>query len=206
MKRVLCMILALLMILSITACGTTTDDPSEGTGADNTQVVTEADTDFFPDIEKKDYQGETFRMIGWSSPEAWYYSESYNSDAEDGASVLGNALYERNTMIEDYLGVKMEYEFCYIRNFHFGEEHGVYRPKGLIYIHDIVECAFSGDQNGLCSIQRTLNIAHNTTRSEYWVCTVAQFFMVFAVFHRDKVRKVPLTENRKGREREGSMI
>ena len=112
MKRVLCMILALLMILSITACGTTTDDPSEVTGADNTQVVTEADTDFFPDIEKKDYQGETFRMIGWSSPEAWYYSESYNSDAEDGASVLGNALYERNTMIEDYLGVKMEYEFC----------------------------------------------------------------------------------------------
>ena len=111
MKRIFCIILALLMILSVTACGKTTD-PSSETNAEGTQADTESVTDFFPDIEKVDYRGETFRMIGWTSPETWYYSESYSSDAQDGGTILGNTLYERNTLIEEYLGVEMEYEHC----------------------------------------------------------------------------------------------
>ena len=58
-KRILAILLAALMLLPLAACGTTTETPSittdGGTGTD-----TEAATEFFPNVEKQDYEGETF--------------------------------------------------------------------------------------------------------------------------------------------------
>ena len=86
MKRILCMILFLLMLLSLGSCANTKEEPSNTEGGTG-QAATEAETDFFPDIEKKDYKDETFRMIGWQSANSWYYSESYSGDASDGQSI-----------------------------------------------------------------------------------------------------------------------
>ena len=88
MKRILCMILFLLMLLSLGSCANTKEEPSNTEGGTG-QAATDAETekDFFPDVEKTDYKGETFRMIGWQSANSWYYSESYSGDASDGQSI-----------------------------------------------------------------------------------------------------------------------
>ena len=153
MKRILCLLLALLMILPLAACGANSETSSE-TKAEGIQSATEAGTDFFPDIEKIDYNGETFRMIGWSSPESWYYSESYSNTAEDGASILGNALYERNTMIEEYLGVEIEYEYC--------EGHVIYETVQTTVMSndDVYQACFLHPYYGVCGFV-TQNFAYD---------------------------------------------
>ena len=74
-KRLLALALAIVMLLPLAACGTNTDDPA-ATGDQTTEASTEASTDFFPDVAKKDYQGEIFRMIGFNEPGTWYYAGS----------------------------------------------------------------------------------------------------------------------------------
>ena len=107
-KRLLALALALVMLLPLAACGAATDDPAE-TGNQSTNANTEADTDFFPDVEKTDYQGETLRMIGFSEPGAWYYAESLSNE-QGSLHILNNTIYEMNTLVEDYLGIEIEYE------------------------------------------------------------------------------------------------
>ena len=108
MKRALCAFLALLMILSATACGTATEDPA-ATQGEQTTAAAEVDTDFFPAVEKQDYQGETFRMIGFDSAGSWYYAEEYSNE-EGSLHVLNNTIYEMNTLVEEYLKVEIAYE------------------------------------------------------------------------------------------------
>ena len=144
MKRVLCLILSLLMLTSLVACANTKEEPSNTEGGTG-QAATEAETDFFPDIEKKDYKDETFRMIGWQSANSWYYSESYSGDASDGQSILSNTLYERNAMIEEYLGVTMEYEFC--------EGHYIFNTVQTTVMagDDVYQAGFLHPYYGICS-------------------------------------------------------
>ncbi len=103
--------MALLMLLStLIACAKPQgDDPAES--ATISQADTEADTDFFPAIEKKDYEDATFTMIGFNDVGSWYYAESLNdSDESNSVHVLNNTIYEMNLLVEDYLGVKLAYE------------------------------------------------------------------------------------------------
>lgn len=109
MKRWLAIALALLMILPLAACGTNVETPDDNTAADGSGAVTEGETDFFPEIDKQDYKGETFRMIGFNEPGTWYFAESM-SDEQGSIHVLNNTIYEMNTMVEDYLGITVEYE------------------------------------------------------------------------------------------------
>lgn len=113
MKKWLTASLAALMLLSsvcgITACGTTTEGPA--TEAAQTASATEAATEaFFPDVEKTDYQGEVFRIISLAWPGSWYYAEEMSNE-EGGIHILNNTIYEMNTLVEDHLGIEMEYEF-----------------------------------------------------------------------------------------------
>ena len=67
LKRLIAAVLAGLMLLPLAACGTSTEDPAD-TPDQTTEAATEAETDFFPSVEKTDYQGEVFRMVGFNTP------------------------------------------------------------------------------------------------------------------------------------------
>ena len=108
MKRFLAGALALLMFISATACGTTSETP-DNSNAEQTEAATEVDTGFFPEVEKQDYQKQAFRMVGFEEAGTWYYAEEYSNE-EGSVHVLNNTIYEMNTMIEEYLNVEIEYE------------------------------------------------------------------------------------------------
>lgn len=108
LKRLLAATLAGLMLLSLAACGTNTENPDDPANT-STEAATEAETDFFPTVEKTDYQGETFRMVGFNEPGTWYYAESMSTE-QGSVHVLNNTIYEMNTLVEDYLGITVEYE------------------------------------------------------------------------------------------------
>ena len=105
--RLLAAALALFMTLPLAACGNTTDGAD--TTADTSAAVEDTSPDFFPDIEKTDYQGATLRMIGFDEPGSWYYAESMSGE-EGSIHILNNTIYEMNTMVEDYLGISIEYK------------------------------------------------------------------------------------------------
>ena len=116
-KRILAAILATLMLLPATACATTGDQdgakPNEGTNSESN----DQQDDFFPDISKQDYKGQTFQMIGWTQPGSWYYAEEYQN-GEKGMTILNNTIYEMNTLVEEYLGVEMAYQTVKVSNGH----------------------------------------------------------------------------------------
>ena len=106
-KRLLAILLALVMLLPLAACAN--GNETDGTGEQSTAPTTEAETDFFPDIAKTDYQGETLTMIGFNEPGTWYYAESMSSE-QGSVHILNNTIYEMNTLVEDYLGIEIAYE------------------------------------------------------------------------------------------------
>ena len=102
MKKLLCLLLALLMVLPCAACANSGDD----TGTDaSSDAATEAETkEFFPDVKSAKYN-ETFQMIAMSRPVGeWYYAEELTND------VLNDAVYDMNQRVNDYLGVTIQYE------------------------------------------------------------------------------------------------
>ena len=107
-KRLLALLLAVTMLLPLTACGTNTEDPQSPEGA-TTESAIEGETDFFPDIAKTDYQGATFHMIGFNQPGTWYYAEDMSNE-QGSVHVLNNTIYEMNTLVEDHLGIEITYE------------------------------------------------------------------------------------------------
>ena len=109
MKRILSALLAgLLLISSLTACATGKNPDDTGNNTQGSQVE-ETEDDNFPDIEKQDYNGETFHMIGWAGHSDWIYSKEYQYGGQD-ANVLTNTVYEMNVLVEEYLGVEISFE------------------------------------------------------------------------------------------------
>ena len=117
LKRTLSALLASLILLSATACATGNDgdDTSPDTQAKGTESETE-DT-LFPDIEKQDYEGATFQMIGWTDHGNWYFAEEYKN-SEKGNTILNNTIYEMNTLVEEHLNVELAYETVTVVNGH----------------------------------------------------------------------------------------
>ncbi len=106
-KRILAAALAALMLLPATACGKA-DEPAD-TVDNGSQTEAETMDPNFPAFEKQDYNGETFRILTRGVAEGtWYYSDEYKTAGQD-IHVLNNTIYEMNTMVEDYLGIEMEY-------------------------------------------------------------------------------------------------
>ncbi len=103
--RILAAILATLMILPCVACATEGSEGTESTQAAETNGI-EVDTEFFPDIEKQDYNGATFCMAGTNGSGSWYLADEYKSSGEN-INVLNNTIYEMNTLVEEYLNVEM---------------------------------------------------------------------------------------------------
>ena len=107
MKKLIALTLALAALFSFTACANTTEPTVTDTFV--TTNHTEESTAFFPDVKKQDYQGETFRMIGFTEEGEWYYAEEL-SNGEGAIHVLNDTIYEMNTLVEEHLGVELAYE------------------------------------------------------------------------------------------------
>ena len=105
--RALCLLLAACMLLPLVACGETAETPDVTTG-DGSGVAAEEATEFFPNVEKQDYKGETFQMIGIRDAGTWVYGEDPSAA---NVNVLNDTLYEMNTTVEDHLGINIEYEY-----------------------------------------------------------------------------------------------
>jgi len=107
--RCLAIIMAAVLLFSMVSCGVTEVPSETETSKTDTENITEQVTEFFPQIEKQDYEDEVFRMIGVPEPGSWYYSEGMSTE-QGGTHVLNNAVYEMNCIVEEYLGVTLEYE------------------------------------------------------------------------------------------------
>ncbi len=114
--RLLALVLAGLMLLSVAACATTDEnpDPSESstTGDTNpsdpgdTVAETEAATEYVPDIEKKNYDCDFNIVIGGTfDPDLIFLTEE-----DSTGDSLDTAIYERGVKIEDQLGVTCQFQ------------------------------------------------------------------------------------------------
>ena len=111
LKKALAGFLAALMMFSATACSTSTEDLDE-TGDTNAQTQEETDENaqYFPDVEKQNYGGETFQMIGWDA-ENWYYAPEYHTSS-GAQGLLDETIYEANLLVKEHLNINMALEKC----------------------------------------------------------------------------------------------
>ena len=108
MKKLLCLLLAALMMLSMAACATGGDDPS-GDESKNQGTVNEqetADPNYTCDLPSNlDYKGATIGIL---------YADVNNKGDELvseslGLGVVSDAVYERNLAVQEMLKVTFEY-------------------------------------------------------------------------------------------------
>ncbi len=104
MKRTLSLSLAALTLLGTVSCGggsgtsETTTAPSETTAAETTESV-----ESLLGFAKEDNGGKTFTMLVAESKNFDYNAEETNGD------VVNDAVYEKNSSVEDYLGINFEF-------------------------------------------------------------------------------------------------
>ena len=111
LKKVLACLLAALVTLPATACSTSNEDTRENRDTTvQTQAGTAGGEQDFPNIEKQNYGGETFRMIGWNTQD-WYYAEEYGTST-GAQGILDETIYESNLLVKEYLNINMALEEC----------------------------------------------------------------------------------------------
>ncbi|MBO5042697.1 MAG: hypothetical protein J6D87_07010 [Clostridia bacterium] len=102
-KRILACLLASIMLLGSTACGTTEEEPPKNnatTSAENaTKSETEIETQYIPDIEKTDYACD-FNI-------ATVHDKDMVLVEKTTGETLGDAVYERAVKIKDHVGVDL---------------------------------------------------------------------------------------------------
>ena len=117
MKRILSALLAgLLLISALTACATekNPDDTSDGTQSSKLEETEDVN---FPAIEKQNYNGASFHMIGWEGHSDWIFAEEYKTSGQN-INVLNNTVYEMNVLVEEHLGVELSFEAAPISTGH----------------------------------------------------------------------------------------
>lgn len=108
MKKLLCLLLAALMLLSLVACGENIDDPAvnESKEQDTVNEVETADQNYVCDLPSDlNYNGEAIGIL---------YADVNNKgdelvSEEYGLGVVSDAVYERNLAVQEWL--KVEFEF-----------------------------------------------------------------------------------------------
>lgn len=105
-KRILALLLAIASAASITACGqdggTKDTEAGDGTTVSDSVSEEESDTGISDGLPEKNYGGRTFTVATDD-----YMVDDYMSDGETG-DIINDAVYRRNTAIEDRFGIKLE--------------------------------------------------------------------------------------------------
>lgn len=108
MKKTICALLAVVLLLSMVACGKT-DDPSVSTDTETTEKLTEAvteDPNYQCDLPNNlKYGGEEFSIL--YNPSSGREDELISE--EIGHGVVSDAVYERNVTVEGMLEVVLNY-------------------------------------------------------------------------------------------------
>ncbi len=149
--RILSLALACLLLFGMFSCAQTPENTSDTTAAEQT---TAADTEGedavpFPDVEKQDYRGEAFRIVSINHAGTWVYGDpdAYNQGS-GSEQVINDVLYEMNTLVEDHLGIEIEYEYV---------EHVV---GGKVIYDKVKPTVMSGDDTyQLCILPAYRNVA-----------------------------------------------
>ena len=110
-KRIFALVLVLLMIVPIVACGAddakqpaeTTPNAGETTAAPATTPAA-TEPEYKPTLPEVRYEGEQL-VIVHRSPEEQYYQEIYIQAEERNGDLLNDAVYKRNTTIEEKYGI-----------------------------------------------------------------------------------------------------
>lgn len=120
-KRILALLLALVMILPlVVACQNTPDDPdatedttapeanpNESTPDDSTEESKEeVPSDYLADL-KSEANGKTVTMLYWEDVTMAEFEAT-----DDLSNVINKAIYNRNTAVEDRLGIKLKFAHC----------------------------------------------------------------------------------------------
>lgn len=105
-KRILALLLAIASAASVTACGQDggTKDTEAGGGTTVSDSVSEevSDTEISDGLPEKNYNGRTFTVATDDYMETDYVSEGETGD------IVNDAIYRRNSVVEDRFGVKIE--------------------------------------------------------------------------------------------------
>ena len=111
--RMLSLLLACLTLLSLVACSVTPETTLDTTASDETTAAeTEGEEIPFPDVAKQDYKGEALRIISINTAGTWVYGDPETYGKGSGSDqVINDVLYEMNTLVEDHLGISIEYEY-----------------------------------------------------------------------------------------------
>lgn len=112
MKRILCLLLAALFLVSSVSCGETqnsdTADTSSAQAVDDVvETETETETSALEALQSKNYSGYAFRMLGDINSNWWVIS--LDADEITG-EVINDTVYERKTFIEELYNVKISLE------------------------------------------------------------------------------------------------
>ena len=102
MKHHLRLIPTLLVISGLVACG------QEVTSTETDEVATDTSdtaTERKPYIDKADYNGERFTIL---APEWGLYNNYFFADEQTG-DAMNDAIFDRELLVEDYLGVDIGY-------------------------------------------------------------------------------------------------
>lgn len=107
MKKLICVLLSLLMILPLAACSNSDNDVNSAvTSAAGDATANESSSgEPLPAVGKKDYQKSVFRMVGFNKPGSWYYAKELEQNT------LNDAVYEMNQVVENQLNVQLEYDY-----------------------------------------------------------------------------------------------
>ena len=113
-KRIFALILTLLMIVPIVACGAdgakqpaeTTPKAGETTAAPATTELPMTEPEYKPVLPEVRYEGEQL-VILHRDPEASTYKEIYIQAEERNGDLLNDAVYKRNTTIEEKYGIEI---------------------------------------------------------------------------------------------------
>ncbi len=110
MKKFLCLLLAGLMLISTVACAQTTEDPTDGTDAANSQTtpVSEAETadqNYVCDLpDDLDFGNSVVNVL---------YRKATGSDDElipnEAGGIVAESVHARNVAVEEQLKIKFEY-------------------------------------------------------------------------------------------------
>lgn len=108
--RILSLILALLTLSSVAACGGsapgTQDSTTPSANSDDTETTPDTTAELKPDLPDKKFDGYEFNIVntvaGWS-----IYNNEHIVVEEENGEVLNDAIFNRNRHVEDKYGVKL---------------------------------------------------------------------------------------------------
>ncbi len=109
MKRFLCFLLAALMCvttLALASCDTGNGNSEETTEKPNDDPIIEEEGEATLDVpESLDYKNATFTVFGYNSNIKEYWDDTLGD-----SDTVNSALFDRDTYVEDYLGITFIYE------------------------------------------------------------------------------------------------